>query len=122
MWGSVNLALGIIGVVSAYRQQPGALTDTEALDASRRARNVFLINDALDVLYIGAGTLSHVLGKRRGSERATGYGSSVIAQGIALLVFDGVMAALHGQTLRRVSPALSLGPSEARLTLRISHG
>ncbi len=122
MWGSVNLALGIIGVVSAYRQQPGSLTDAEAVDASRRARNVFLINGALDVLYIGAGTLSHVLGKRHGSDRATGYGSSVIAQGIALLVFDGVMAALHEKTLRRISPTLSLGPSEARLTLCISHG
>lgn len=101
LWNTVNLTLGVIGLVSARREDPSAITTAEAIKSSRTRQKVFLINAALDLVYIAAGGLTWALGSRDDVYRATGYGQSVVLQGAYLLVFDTVMVAAHERKLRR---------------------
>ncbi len=116
LWNLVNLPLGIVGLVSAVREDPRERDAKAAREASRKQQRVYLINAALDLVYIMGGGLSWSLGAQHEVPRAVGYGQSVVLQGGFLLLFDGVMLALHERRLSRfnrrarLSPTLSLGP------------
>ena len=50
-----------------------------------------MINGGLDFVYIGTGLYLNNRGNKRDDDKLKGYGSSVIMQGIFLLIFDGTM-------------------------------
>ena len=123
LWNLVNLPLGIVGLVSAVREDPRERDAAAAREASRKQQRVYLINTALDLVYIMGGGLSWALGAQHEVPRAVGYGQSVVLQGGFLLLFDGVMTALHERRLKRfnrsqrvrLAPTLSVGPTGASL-------
>lgn len=124
LWNLVNLPLGIIGMVSAAREDPGALGSRAAIRASRKQQRVYLINAALDLVYLTGGGLTWTLGAQRELPRAIGYGRSVVLQGAFLLAFDAVLLAVHERRLARyesrprVAPGVALTGDALTLQLR----
>lgn len=110
MWNTVNLTLGIIGLVSNGRRAPGVTTQAEARRVHRRARITYAVNGALDLVYISGGVLAAELGRQHDQGRVRGYGKSVVLQGAFLFVFDLGMLIAHERVAARV-PALRLVPS-----------
>jgi MFS family permease len=108
LWNSVNLTLGIIGLVN-HRRPPKAGSIAEARRVNRRTRRVFLINGVLDMLYIGAGALTAGLGRRYDQRRVEGYGAAVVFQGAWLFAFDIAMVLAHERVAARTLP-VHVGP------------
>jgi len=104
LWNSVNLTLGIVGLVNNARRPPKARTLGEAARVNRRARRVYLINGAIDVGYMAAGALTAGLGRRYGQRRVEGWGTAVVIQGAWLFVFDLAMVIAHERVAARALP------------------
>lgn len=114
-FGAVNLALGWIGVNRTQKQ----LKSLPSLDAGyrdlRKTRNILLVNAGLDVGYIVTGILVRDevfrgFGYRRinlGPASQRGFGSSLILQGAALLIFDSVTAWSLSKSEIHISPVLT---------------
>jgi hypothetical protein len=117
-WNTVNLALGITGLVT-NRKLKDVSTRSEAHKLYRRTLRTYAINNGLDVLYMSTGTFLFALGKGRGWDRVEGYGISIIAQGGFLFLFDLGMLIAHERTAANV-PNLSLVPSVTRRTSTLS--
>jgi hypothetical protein len=107
-WNSVNLTLGIIGLVN-NRRLPKAGSIADARRVNRRTRRVFLINGVLDVVYIGAGALVAGLGRRYDQRRVEGYGAAIVFQGAWLFAFDIAMVLAHERVAARTLP-VHVGP------------
>ena len=103
-WNTVNLALGVGGLVGVRREDRG-LALPAAVSRARKHRSLFTWNGALDVLYVTTGAVLWNLGQTREHERLIGYGASIMLQGGFLFAFDLTMAALHARNLRRVAAA-----------------
>ncbi|MCS7003165.1 MAG: hypothetical protein NZ518_09990 [Dehalococcoidia bacterium] len=91
IWGAIDLALGLAGLIGASARatqaEAGAVSAaTEARDR-RNLERLFWVNGALDIGYVAIG-----LWLRRGSLYRRGAGDAVIAQGLFLLIFDVVNA------------------------------
>jgi hypothetical protein len=116
-WNLVNMGLaagGIIGGDMMIGDADGSLS--EILDRQSRIEKTFLFNSALNFTYITTGILLKEMS--RNSEKwkfhLSGYGNSLIVQGVFLLGFDLTMYFLHHSHANRVlSPVLenlSFGP------------
>ena len=101
IWNGVNLALGVAGLWTNTRpHHRGNYAKT---------RRTYAINNALDVLYIGAGILTAELGRQHGRPRVAGYGKAVVFQGAFLFAFDLAMLLAHERVfVRRTPGALTL--------------
>jgi hypothetical protein len=88
-WGAVNVGIAAAGL--ATLGSPPA--DAAALLASERQfHDILLVNLGLNVAYAGVGATMWAAGTR-GVERAgrwRGFGTSLVLQGVGLLVLDGV--------------------------------
>ncbi len=105
VWGAIDGAIGLIGIVSAGRSRRRA-ADDPAADAreARKLRRLLLLNAGLDVLYIAGGLI--VAGPvAAGDPFVAGNGWGIVLQGAFLLLFD----LLHG--LRVPVPSQDAGAS-----------
>jgi hypothetical protein len=109
LWNSVNLTLGIIGLVNNGRRGPKVDSIGEARRVNRKTRRVYLINGALDVVYIGAGALTAGLGRRFDQPRTVGWGTSIVLQGAWLFAYDIAMVLAHERVAARTLP-VQVGP------------
>lgn len=111
MWNTINLGIGIVGMINAFREDPSA-PDDAARERIRGHQRVYLVNAGLDVAYIAAGALTWALGE---APRARGYGAAILFQGLALLGFDLAMVATHQRAVARV--AVQAGSGGIRLKI-----
>jgi len=103
IWGGINLAVAIPGYLNAKRQMGTALNPAQSLVAQQKIEEIFLVNGALDVIYIGAGFYLDSRGSNSNNAQLKGYGLSVALQGSFLLLFDATMYRSqrgHGNRLR----------------------
>lgn len=91
LWGVVNSGIAALGYVNTQKERNRQLNAAETLQAQKSIENTFLINGGLDIVYIGAGVYLKHRGNTNDSDELKGYGSSIIMQGIFLLIFDGTM-------------------------------
>ena len=102
-WNSVNLVLGVVGVVNNTRSRRRPLDLVAGRRDSHRSQVAFIVNAGLDVLYLGAGAAMWQLGpiapKPDTQARLVGYGQALVLQGAFLFAFDVAMAIAH-QRLR----------------------
>ena len=96
LWNTVNLGLAIPGYFKA-KKEARTLTLEETIKVQRRTENIFLINTALDVVYISSGFALRNLAKSDLSkkDRFNGFGNGLILQGGFLFIFDLTAYALH---------------------------
>jgi hypothetical protein len=96
LWNTVNLGLAIPGYFKA-KKEVRTLTLEETIKIQRRTENIFLINTALDVVYISSGFALRNLAKSDLSkkDRFNGFGNGLILQGGFLFIFDLTAYALH---------------------------
>lgn len=119
-WNSVNLVLGIVGLVGSSRERREPVNLTVGAERATRAQFVFLVNAGLDVVYMGAGVASWAVASDPGvvaaplDARLRGYGQALVLQGAFLFVFDVAMAWSHRilleQARHKRTPKLQLSP------------
>jgi hypothetical protein len=104
IWGGINFALAIPGLINAEHSKSEVLTPAASLKEQERLEKIFMVNGGLDLVYIGAGTFLNHRGLSNGNAQLRGYGTSIIAQGAFLLLFDATMFTSeknNGNKLRR---------------------
>jgi hypothetical protein len=93
-WGAVDGALATFGLVSAHRARAEVHPDEHWRDARATLRRIFLVNVALDVVYVAAGASLLHYGK---SDSLRGSGAGILSQGGFLLTFDSAGTLVMGK-------------------------
>ena len=91
IWGAADFGAALLGYAGTQKNKNKKLTAAETLEEQKKIEKIFLINEGLDVVYLGAGAYLTLEGHSRNSPIMKGYGSSVLLQGAFLLIFDGLM-------------------------------
>lgn len=98
IWGAVNLG---IAAASYFGKRRLDLDQEGTLKEQRKIEKIYLINGGLDLAYIAGGLLLREHGKNKlpgkDQDKWKGYGTSIIGQGVFLLLYDGVNYAIHRQ-------------------------
>lgn len=89
-WGAIDAALALNARIGARRKQAQPPSEQATRDEARRTHAIVVVNGALDVGYIVAGTLLARNAGRRLDRRGMGIGIAV--QGTFLLVYDALLA------------------------------
>ncbi len=111
IWNGITLGITGIGFLTAKKE--GTLTYSASLTKQQKIEKLFLFNAGLDVAYIAGGAYLKERAKTttKNPLRLKGYGESVMLQGGALLLFDGIMYAIHnrhGKALAKMGEKLQL--------------
>ena len=111
IWGGINITLASIGYLSAKHKD--GLSFANSLQKQSSLEKTFLFNAGLDVAYIAGGFYlkEKSYNDLKNKDRYKGYGNSIVLQGSALLLFDGVMYLLHqrhGKKLNTLSEKIQL--------------
>ena len=91
IWGGINFAIAIPGYINAQNKADQSLTPAQSLADQQKIERIFLVNGALDVVYIGAGFYLDSRGVNNNNPQLKGYGLSIALQGAFLLLFDATM-------------------------------
>lgn len=104
-WNVVNVGIAIPGYIKARKHMRNLKWDAYSTFKDQRGHeNVYLINMALDVAYMGTGVWMMEYADdapTRWQPLLTGYGTSLIMQGGFLLVNDLVVWLMHRANWRR---------------------
>ena len=114
IWNGITLGITGIGFLTAKKE--GTLSYGESLKKQQKIEKLFLFNAGLDVAYIVGGAYLKERAKTttKNPLRLKGYGESVMLQGGVLLLFDGVMYAIHnrhGKSLQKIGEKIQLTTS-----------
>ncbi|MES2374945.1 MAG: hypothetical protein V4553_00110 [Bacteroidota bacterium] len=104
IWNMANLGVAILGYTATIKDKDRTYTAQESLNEQHKLEKLFLVNGALDFVYIGAGLCLKHRGDINNADQNRGYGSAVILQGAFLLLFDVTMYTSErraGNKLRR---------------------
>jgi len=116
-FGLVNSTLGFVGLSRTTKQLKTLPSLEQGYKDLRRTRNILLVNVGLDVGYVITGILLYdgVLLNESGGFfndrisifRRRGFGTSLIVQGGALLLFDSITAWQLSKSQIHISPVLT---------------
>ncbi|MDQ6844498.1 MAG: hypothetical protein M3Z92_09125 [Bacteroidota bacterium] len=111
IWGGVNFSLGAIGYFIS--NNPNGLSFSQSLRKQMTIEKIFIFNTGLDVAYITGGFYLKEKANDNSANRIRykGYGNSVMLQGFALFIFDGIMYLVHqnhGKQLYKFSDKIKL--------------
>jgi len=97
IWGGINLGLSAFGYIGSRKRQ--MLNTAATFKKQTTIEKTFLFNAGLDVAYIAGGFYLTEKAKNdlAKHDRYKGYGNSIVLQGAALLLFDGVMYLIHNK-------------------------
>lgn len=97
IWGGINLGLSALGYIGSRKRE--LLNTAGTLQKQAAIEKTFLFNAGLDVAYIAGGFYLTEKAKNdlAKHDRYKGYGNSIVLQGAALLLFDGVMYLVHNK-------------------------
>ncbi len=114
IWNGITLGITGIGFLTAKKE--GILSYNESLKKQHNIEKLFLFNAGLDVAYIAGGAYLKERSKTttKNPLRLKGYGESVMLQGGVLLLFDGIMYAIHnrhGKNLNKMGEKFQLSAS-----------
>ncbi len=108
LWNTINLGLGILGLHQSKDFEK--INDiNELIKRQKKLEKVFLINSALDVVYITSGALMN----NDNNQEIKQTGESLILQGGFLLLFDSIMYA----TIKKERSKISKKPTQFGLSL-----
>lgn len=115
IWNGITLGITGIGFFTAKKE--GTLSYSESLKKQQNIEKLFLFNAGLDVAYVVGGAYLKERSKTttKNPARLKGYGESVMLQGGVLLLFDGIMYAIHnkhGKLLNKMGDNFKLAATE----------
>ena len=123
IWGGVNALIAVGGYAGARKEAEKEYNFDQAYDRYKATKRLYLINAGLDVLYIGTGiALDAASANFKNPQMWSGFGKSIAMQGVALLIFDGVMYGVHQRDNKQWVKALSgltVGPNRIGYTVRL---
>jgi len=93
-WGAIDGVFALVGLYQASHERADVHDFAGWRGEQRATEQIFWINAALDLLYVGIGA-ALAMGGKTDQTRGTGFG--VLAQGGFLLTFDTTAALLHGE-------------------------
>ena len=122
IWNGITL--GIVGIGYLTAKKEGILSYNESLKKQHNIEKLFLFNAGLDVAYIAGGAYLKERSKTttKNPLRLQGYGESVMLQGGVLLLFDGIMYAIHnrhGKNLNRLGEKVQIATNANGIGLLI---
>ena len=96
-WGAVNTTIAVFGFSGIKKQAKEKLVPQKAYASFQSDKKVYLINIGLDALYVaaGAGLVQYAKSNTAHQAMLSGFGKSIVVQGVFLLCFDNVMYASH---------------------------
>lgn len=111
IWNGITLGITGIGFFTAKKE--GILSFNESLKKQHNIEKLFLFNAGLDVAYITGGAYLKERSKTttKNPLRLKGYGEGLMLQGGVLLLFDGIMYAIHnrhGKSLQKMGEKIQL--------------
>ncbi|RYY72016.1 MAG: hypothetical protein EOO13_00985 [Chitinophagaceae bacterium] len=120
IWNGVTLGIVAIGQISTKTE--GQLSWSESLKRQQKVEKLFLFNTALDAAYIVGGLYLKERSKtvNKNASRLKGYSQSIMLQGGMLLIFDGILYALHhrhGKQMDGLLQNIQLGSDGAGISL-----
>lgn len=99
LWNSVNLVIGVVGLVHESRHRARPLALRHGRRESHKSQIAYIVNAGLDVLYVATGAALWRCGPTARdpavSDRLVGYGQALVLQGSFLFAFDVAMALAH---------------------------
>jgi hypothetical protein len=121
MWGSINLAIAGLGYWGAGREKIDNPTLADVLKHQNRTEKTYIINTALDVVYIGGGLWMNLASdNQKDPEKFKGYGNSIMLQGGFLLLYDAIIYSIHrkhGKQLKGLVDKVQLGGGPGSVSL-----
>ncbi|CAN5852010.1 hypothetical protein BH11BAC4_BH11BAC4_19600 [soil metagenome] len=101
MWGGINLGLAALGYIGIKNKD--GLTMVQSLKQQIGIEKTYLLNLGLDAAYVTGGFYMKERAKSRlNPQKLKGYGESIILQGAALFLLDGVMFTVHNMHSRKL--------------------
>jgi hypothetical protein len=96
-WNIVNLGIAVPGLFQSRKYSEEKISNGKLIEEQYANEQLYLINDGLNILYIGSGFLLKSIADTYPDNqlRFEGYGNSLILQGGFLLVFDLVQYLRH---------------------------
>jgi hypothetical protein len=110
LWNTANLGAAILGFTGAQKDKNRQHSASETLREQQKIEKIFLVNGGLDLVYIGTGLYLEHRGDDKNSNLVKGYGSSIIVQGVFLLLFDGTMYSAQRHNGNKVRRFLERNP------------
>jgi hypothetical protein len=110
LWNTVNLGLSVVGLATQWKTDPASFDAKQSLEASNSSTTIYGVNAGLDVGYIATGAFLWQRGDAKSDARMVGVGQALVIQGAALLIFDTVMAVLHGMLTTRLLGGVDITP------------
>lgn len=106
-WNIVNLGIAAPGLFTSRKIEEKTISNGDLIADQYSIEQLYLINNALNVVYIGSGALLRSIADTYpdNTMRFKGYGNSLMLQGGFLLVFDLVQYLRH-RNHRKSSSAL----------------
>jgi len=108
IWGASNLVAALLGTLQNNNDHP--LNGAESLAAQKKIERTFLINECVDVAYLGVGIYLKQRGDHKNFADLKGDGSAIIVQSVFLLIFDGTMRGTHRHNGNKLRQFLEKNP------------
>jgi len=122
VWNGITLGIAAIGHFTKKKET--GLSFSQSQKKQHSTEKLFLFNAGLDLAYIAGGAYIYEKSKTtvKNPERLKGYGRSVMLQGAVLLLFDGVVYAIHnrhGQKLQSLAGRLQLAATGSGIGISV---
>ena len=122
MWGGINLGLAALGYLGT--RNIDGLTMSQSLKQQAGIEKTYMFNAGLDIAYIASGLYLKERSKNasKNPQKLKGYGESIILQGAALLLLDGVMFTIHnihGKKLYKMIDKVQIGATGNGLSMLV---
>ena len=93
LWGTVNTGIAAVSLAGIRREMEAKMDYRQSYGRYRANKKLYLINAGLDVIYIGAGIglTAYAQNTNKDQPIYSGFGKSIVIQGIFLLLFDNIM-------------------------------
>ncbi len=98
-WGVVNTGIAVLSLSRARKEAAARINAEDAYARYKSDKKLYLINAGLDVVYIaaGVGLAKYSENAKNNPEMWSGFGKSIVIQGVFLLIFDNVMYTTHSR-------------------------
>lgn len=126
LWNLTNLGIAIPGYLGSRPSKDDIPSLYELTQSQKTTETTYMVNAGIDVGYIMGGLYMNELAKNvdQYNNLLSGFGKAIIVQGGYLLIFDGIMYAIHSNHASSQMPELfkhvSISPKGMGMSIRVS--